>query len=262
MNWPLALAFLFYWGAIEGWVIEFLFRNLISHKGPRGKYFINPGFCKGPWLPIYGIGLAAMFTISALIQQAFPTASPILVILLIGITMNVIEFIGGFVLLKCFNTRLWDYRDQPGNIMGIVCPLFALIWTGIGAVYYLLLHNIVIGELWWLSNNLAFCFIIGLFWGLFSVDIVSSFKTIAAVKKYGDKHDVIVKVEELKQAMQKQRMDKAERLKFFNEIAGTEIEDIMNNIDQHKQALESKATAIKSHRTKEYKESQNNQDNQ
>ena len=67
MNWPLALAFLFYWGAIEGWVIEFLFRNLISHKGPRGKYFINPGFCKGPWLPIYGIGLAVMFLISALI---------------------------------------------------------------------------------------------------------------------------------------------------------------------------------------------------
>ena len=139
---------------------------------------------------------------------------------------------------------------------------FLVILSGIGAVYYLLLHNIVIDELWWLSNNLAFSFVIGLFWGLFAVDIVSSFKTIAAVKKYGDKHDVIVKVEELKQAMQKQRMDKAERLKFFNEIAGTEIEDIMNNIDQHKQAVESKATALKSHRTKEYKESQNNQDNQ
>lgn len=258
MNWPLALAFLFYWGAIEGWVIEFLFRNLISHKGPRGKYFINPGFCKGPWLPIYGIGLAAMFTISALIQTAVPNASPIVVILLIGITMNVIEFIGGYVLLKCFNTRLWDYRDQPGNIMGIFCPLFAVIWTVIGAAYYLLLHNYVISELEWLSNNLAFSFVIGLFWGLFAVDMAASFKTIAAVKKYGDKHDVIIKVEELKQAMQKQRMDKAERLKFFNEIAGTEIEDIMNNIDQHKHATESKATAGKSHRTKAYKESQKN----
>ena len=56
MNYPLALAFLFYCGAIEGWILEFFFRNLISHRGPRGKYFINPGFCKGPWLPIYGCG--------------------------------------------------------------------------------------------------------------------------------------------------------------------------------------------------------------
>ena len=258
MNWPLGLAFLFYWGAIEGWIIEFLFRNLISHKGPRGKYFINPGFCKGPWLPIYGIGLAAMFTISVLIQKAFPNVSAIVVILLIGITMNVIEFIGGFVLLKCFNTRLWDYRDQPGNIMGIVCPLFALIWTAIGAVYYLLLHNIVIDELLWLSDNLAFSFIIGLFWGLFVVDIISSFKTIAAVKKYGDKYDVVVKIEELKQAMQKQRMDKSERLRFFNEITGGEIEDIMKNIEQHKHTTESKKTAGKSHRSKKYRESQKN----
>ena len=256
MNWPLALAFLFYWGAIEGWIIEFLFRNLISHKGPRGKYFINPGFCKGPWLPIYGIGLAVMFVISAAVTQINPNASPVLIIILIGITMNVIEFIGGFVLLKCFNLRLWDYRDRWGNIMGIVCPLFALIWTAIGAAYYLLLHKIVINELWWLYDNLAFSFIIGLFWGLFIVDFISSMKTVSAIKKYGDMHDVIVKVEELKQAMQKQRLDTQQKLKFFNEIAGDEAESIMAAIAANKHTTESKATATKSHRTRKSKDNQ------
>lgn len=261
MNWPLILAFLFYWGAIEGWIIEFLFRNLISHKGPRGKYFINPGFCKGPWLPIYGIGLAVMFVISTLVTEANSNASPVLIIILIGITMNVIEFIGGFILLKCFNLRLWDYRDRWGNFMGIVCPLFALIWTGIGAVYYLLLHNKVITELVWLYDNLAFSFVIGLFWGLFAVDFISSMKTVIAIKKYGDMHDVIIKVEELKQAMQKQRLDSQQKLKFFNEIAVDEDEAIHAAIARNAHTTENKENAMKSHRTKAYKELQKNKEN-
>ena len=24
--------------------------------------------------------------------------------------------------------RVWDYRDQPGNFLGQICPVFSLIW--------------------------------------------------------------------------------------------------------------------------------------
>ena len=64
MNILLVIAFLFFVGAMLGWVLEFLFRNLISHSGPRARHFINPGFCKGPYLPIYGVGLTVLFLIA------------------------------------------------------------------------------------------------------------------------------------------------------------------------------------------------------
>lgn len=53
MRLSLALAFLFFIGSCFGWVLELLYRNL-TH---RHKKWINPGFCTGPYLPIYGFGL-------------------------------------------------------------------------------------------------------------------------------------------------------------------------------------------------------------
>lgn len=250
----LSLVFLFYAGAMTGWVLEFLFRNLISHSGPRGKYFINPGFCKGPWLPIYGIGLAAMCLIAYICTEGSIDGTSqvpaVWVILMMSITMNVIEFIGGYFLLKVFNLRLWDYRDRWGNIMGITCPLFALIWTGIAAVYYLFLHRTAMGWLVWLYDNKAYFFVVGLFWGLFIVDFISSMKVAAAIKKYGDRYDVIIKYEELKQAIQKQRMDRNEKLQFFNEITDGEGGTVESAISKHTQAIEDRIAAVKSRGTK------------
>ena len=30
--------------------------------------------------------------------------------------------------------RIWDYRDQWGNWLGQICPLFSLLWIGIAAL--------------------------------------------------------------------------------------------------------------------------------
>ncbi len=247
MNYPLALAFLFYWGAIEGWLLEFLFRNLISHKGPRGKYFINPGFCKGPWLPIYGIGLSFMFVISWEVSKRINIngiLGDLFIILLIAISMTIIEFIGGLFLLKVLNLRLWDYRDRPGNVMGIICPLFSLIWGVIGAVYYLFIHKTVIVELTWLSQNLSFSFVIGLFFGLFVVDLISSTKDATAIKKYGDINNVIVKYEELKALLLEKEKKLNGKQKSFIVQVRRKAETIEETLNKAKDVLEDKTTAL------------------
>ena len=56
MNIFLTLAFLFFIGATLGWVLELLFRRFFSSANPERKW-INPGFCVGPYLPLYGCGL-------------------------------------------------------------------------------------------------------------------------------------------------------------------------------------------------------------
>lgn len=219
MTLGLILAFLFFVGACAGWILEFFFRNLISHKGPRGQYFINPGFCSGPWLPIYGIGLAAMCLISYEVKEYIPNASPVLVIICIAIVMNLIEFTGGLILLKVFNMRLWDYRDRWGNYKGIVCPLFALIWTAISAGYYLFIHEHAIEWIIWLSQHLAFSFFVGLFWGLFLVDFINTQERAKIIKQFGRDNDLIVKWEELTNRIyaESKALDEG-KTKFFSEI--------------------------------------------
>ena len=33
---------------------------------------------------------------------------------------------------------IWDYRDQPGNWLGQICPVFSLLWTGMAALVLLI----------------------------------------------------------------------------------------------------------------------------
>ena len=48
-----------------------------------------------------------------------------------------IEFVFGCVFNLIFNMNVWDYSDQPYNILGQVCPLFFGLWAllSVGALY-------------------------------------------------------------------------------------------------------------------------------
>ena len=37
-----------------------------------------------------------------------------------------VEFLTGLLVNR--NYQVWDYRDQPGNLMGQICPRFTLLW--------------------------------------------------------------------------------------------------------------------------------------
>ena len=55
MNLFLTLAYLFFIGSTLGWVAELLYRRFLSGANPERKW-INPGFCVGPYVPLYGFG--------------------------------------------------------------------------------------------------------------------------------------------------------------------------------------------------------------
>ncbi len=38
------------------------------------------------------------------------------------------------------NYAVWDYRHQPGNYLGQICPLFSVLWIGAAALV-LLIHD-------------------------------------------------------------------------------------------------------------------------
>lgn len=193
----LTLSYLFFIGSIIGWVLELLYRNWTQ----KHTKWVNPGFCTGPYLPIYGFGLCALFLLASL-EQYNPFQNPIwnkiLLFLSMAIGMTLIEYIAGLFCLKFLKVRLWDYSDIPGNIQGIICPRFSFFWTILGAIYYFLIHPYILDGLYWLSQNLAFSFFIGMFFGIFLVDVAHSSNLMVKLKRFAEENEVIVRYEALK----------------------------------------------------------------
>ena len=61
----MSLAYLFFIGSVLGWVLELVFRKFFSPGNPEHKW-INPGFCVGPYVPLYGTGLCVLYLMARL----------------------------------------------------------------------------------------------------------------------------------------------------------------------------------------------------
>ena len=203
---------IFFVGAIAGYIIEVFFRRFVSRKK-----WMNPGFLNGPWLPLYGFGLVLLYIICEYVN--FPTLpswlDTVLKMVVITFSMTFIEYIAGLIFIKEMNIKLWDYSNQWGNIQGIICPLFSAIWTGIAALYYFLLAKPILNGLKWFSNNLAFSFVLGVFFGVIVIDYVYSTNLYHKIKKYAKENDIPVKLEELKVSIREHQEKAKEKYSFI-----------------------------------------------
>lgn len=203
----LIFTFLFYIGSTIGWVIELFFRRLYYKK------WINPGFLVGPYLPIYGFGLCIL----TFMYIVFSTlnCSLILMIILMGLAMTLIELIAGLIFIKGMGVKLWDYSNNFLNYKGIICPLFSFIWTLIGTLYYFFLAKHVIKALDWFSKNISFSFVLGIFFGIFILDLIYSTKILVKIKKFAKENDIIVKYEEFKEHIKEHQNKIKEKYSFI-----------------------------------------------
>lgn len=218
MNLFLTLAFLFFIGSVTGWGLEVVFRRFFSSSNPERKW-INPGFCTGPYLPIYGFGLCLLFLIARL-ETCVPFSSGFWnktsIFLLMAVAMTAVEYAAGILCLKVAKVRLWDYTGLWGNIQGIICPLFSFFWAILGAVYYFFIDPYILGALLWLSNNLAFSFVIGLFFGVFLMDVAHSAQLVARLKRFADENQVIVRYEAIKAEIRRRHDQTRKKYSFFH----------------------------------------------
>lgn len=217
MNVFLELAFLFFMGSVSGWVLEVLFRRFFSRANPERKW-INPGFCTGPYLPLYGCGLCLMYLIAGLEKWNLitdPFWNKVVLFLAMAVCMTVIEYIAGVLSLKLMKVRLWDYSNEWGNIQGIICPKFSLIWAVLSVIYYFLIHPHILGAIQWLSRNLAFSFVVGLFFGVFIIDVAHSMQLAAKLRRFAEENNVVVKYETIKAHIRSHYEASAQKYHFF-----------------------------------------------
>ena len=212
MNLFLQFVFIFYMGCSIGWLLELFYRR-IKH----GKW-INPGFLIGPYLPIYGFGLTTLTFIFLLFKDS--NLNPIIIILLMGLVMTIIEFIGG-IIGNINNVKLWDYSNEWGNYKGIICPKFSLIWTIISGLYYYFIAVYVMNSLVWFSKNLTFSYTLGLFTGFMVIDFFYSGKLYLVIRKYAKNNDITVKYEQFKMHIKDIQNKRKEKYSFLNPFKQT-----------------------------------------
>ncbi len=196
MKYFLVIAFLFIVGSVIGWCIEIVFRRLFT-----AKKWINPGFLVGPYLPLYGFGLCALFGLGS-IDISFITElvwlQVIIKVAVMTFAMTLVEYIAGLIFIKGMNIKLWDYSNRKGNVQGIVCPLFTLFWALIALVYVLLIHDVVTSWVVWFDNNIIFSFFVGIVLGAMIVDFAYSVQLATKIKKLAKESKVVVHYESLK----------------------------------------------------------------
>ncbi len=190
----LSLCFLFFVGSCLGWVAELFFRRFVS-----AKKWVNPGFLTGPYLPIYGFGLVGLYAMCAIpVNTGSYWGDAVVTMVLMGVAMTAIEYIGGLIFIKGMHIKLWDYSNQWGNIQGIICPLFSAIWTVAGAVYYFAVDPFVISWVEWFVSHMEFSFVVGMFFGVFFVDLAHSVNLSVRIRAYAKEKGIVVAYEKLK----------------------------------------------------------------
>lgn len=213
----LILMFLFFAGSLLGWALEVVWRKFFSKNNPEHRW-LNPGFLHGPYLPLYGLSLCLLFSLSFL-----PVASlvrgellqRVTLFALMALCITALEYVGGLIFIKGMKIKLWDYSNCRGNIQGIICPQYTFYWWLLSGVYYFLIHPKIISWLYWFTNHLAFCLVVGFFYGVFTVDLCYTFNIAAKIRAYAAERRSIVHYEHLKAHIQQKNEEQSEKRHFL-----------------------------------------------
>lgn len=206
MRYFLTGVFIFILGSLVGWIIEIIYRRIMYGK------LVNPGFLVGPYLPIYGFGLLSITILHNILMRF--DLHPVIAILLMGLVMTLIELIGGLFCLSQ-KVKLWDYSDNWLNYKGIICPLYSLIWTLAGAIYYFFLYDPLMYAVNWFNDNISFSYVVGMLSGFLIIDFFYSSKLYIKIRRYAKNNNIVVRYEKLKTHIKEETKKTGEKYSFL-----------------------------------------------
>ena len=222
--------FFFYLYSFLGWCYE------SSYVSLKQKRWVNRGFMRGPFLPLYGSGAIMMLVVS------IPFKDNIILTFIAGcIGASILEYITGVTMESLFKVRYWDYTSRKFNFQGHICLAATLIWGIFTVLLTIFIHKPV--EKMVLSMPYMAIKIITAGLTIFIVsDFTLSFKTAL------DLRDVLVKMDKIKQelARMQRRLDvilaiagetKDNTIQYTSERADDIIESLENQFRKLKGML-------------------------
>lgn len=213
--------FFFYFYCFFGWVFESTYVSL------RKRKFVNRGFMRGPFLPIYGSGGIMMLVVSMPFQDSL-----VLTYLAGCVGATVLELVTGLAMEALFKVRYWDYSNQKFNYKGVICLSSTLAWGGLTIFMTEILHKLVEKAVFRLPASL-----ISVMTVLLSVVIVVDFTL--SFKAALDLRSVLVKLERVKDEMERiqKRLDvlaafASDELETYRQGRSDRVNDLMDSIEE------------------------------
>jgi len=200
--------FIFCLFSVVGWVLELIYRSAVT------KRFFNPGFMSGCVVPLYGFGAIIMNIICSLFENINGDYKLILIFLIAVVVLSLLEYISGLILLNCFHLKLWDYTEYKYNYKGFICLEFSTMWGLLALLYQLYIYNWVNKVSILFANNTTCIFFLGIFLGIFIIDLCVSIQLLSRLTKYAKDIKEIIDVEKLKIDVRR----KARRKKIIDSI--------------------------------------------
>lgn len=230
--------FIFYFYCLFGWCFESTYVSL------KSKQFVNRGFMRGPFLPLYGSGAVMMLVVSS------PFQDHLFLTYVSGcIGATILEYVTGVGMEALFHIRYWDYSDQPFNYQGHICLSSTIAWGFLTILMTHVVHRPI--EQWVLSIPENILSVVTMVITLILVvDFTLSFK--AAM----DLRDVLIRMEEAKQEIQRlqRRLDvivavleqekdeKLQKVENRLEVVSDSVETRMEELSQY---MENKFVQLK-----------------
>ncbi len=211
--------FIFYFYCFIGWCIESCFVSFNKKK------WVNRGFIKGPFLPLYGSGAVMMLVISK------PFLEHWWAVFIAGcIGATILELITGIVMEALFKVRYWDYSNQRFHFKGYICLSSSIAWGGLTMLMNYVVHEPVEAIVFAIPSKVLMVITITLTIYI-AGDFTLSFK--AAL----DLRDLLVLIENAKQDLM--RLQK--RLDDMIAMAGDEWnikkESLSGSVEQRKDTI-------------------------
>lgn len=193
---------MFYVYCFLGWCFE------SSYVSLKSRHWVNRGFMRGPYLPLYGSGAILMLVVSK------PFVDNLWLTYLAGcVAATLLELVTGIAMEHLFKVRYWDYSYLRFQFKGYICLTSTLAWGFLTILMTKVLHRpveaLVLGmpEQW--INVIVLVWTVVMTW-----DFALSFKAALDLK------NILLKLEDTKKELE----DLHERLKDIVEKANDQLQ--------------------------------------
>ncbi len=192
--------------------MESIFRSICEKK------WINTGFLRGTFCPIYGIGAIIMF----LFLEGFEN-KPFLLFIISVILLTAWEYLVGVVLEKIFHTKYWDYSNHKINFQGRICLTNSICWGFLGVAFVKYIHPFIQKIIAKIDVTILSYVVIILFI-VFLVDMITSIIRVKNIKI------TLERIESINKEI-KEKLKEIKKLKKEKEEKVTTTENIQHMIE-------------------------------
>lgn len=205
---------IFYIYCFMGWCFESLYVSAKSKK------WVNRGFMKGPFLPIYGCGAVII-----LFSTIPVMSSPVLVYILSFIAATVLELATGIVMEKLFKVKYWDYSGNFMNYKGYICIKSSITWGFMGMLVTYIINEPVAKFIDSLNVWIS-ALIVVILTVIFVFDFVKSFKAAY------DMREIIMSSERLMNELKEIKIQIAEAIEEKKGQASEKRDEVVADIKE------------------------------